>query len=312
METTFTTIDEYIAGYDGERRQRLEELREIIRTAAPKEAKETINYRMPTFRYNGNLIHFAMFKHHIGVYPGVEAVDKFAQELKDYKTSKGAVQLPLDKSIPQKLITDMVLYNVEMLQDKKNPSWETKYPQWEACEEFMAQLILKTTSPLKKEIKWGANVYTFSGKNVIGWGGFKDFFSLWFYNGVFLTDPLEVLITASEGKTKSLRQWRFTDVKQMDEQQILNYIEESVQTIRDGKEIKPEKASPKKAEGLLKEALDSDVQFADAFQKLTPGKQKDYIEHIAEAKQEKTKLARIDKIKPMILEGKGLHDKYKR
>ena len=142
-------------------------------------------------------------------------------------------------------------------------------------------------------------------------GGFKDFFSLWFYNGVFLTDPLQVLISASEGKTKALRQWRFTDVKDMDERKILDYINESIQTILDGKEIKIEKAAAKKVEGLLKSYLAAHADLQEAFDKLTPGKQREYIEYIEEAKQEKTKQTRLEKIHPLILQGKGLHDKYK-
>src|SRR5690606_5909032 len=98
----------------------------------------------------------------------------------------------------------------------------------------------------------------------------------------------------------------------MDEKKILAYIEESVQPIKDGKEIKPERSAPKQVEGFLKEELSKDKVFQEAFDKLTPGKKKEYIEYIEEAKQEKTKLSRVEKIKPMILEGKGLHDKYKK
>src|SRR5690606_28236108 len=109
-----------------------------------------------------------------------------------------------------------------------------------------------------------------------GWRGFKNFFSLWFNNGVFLEDKLKVLVTASEGKTKSLRQWRFTDVKDMNEKDILAYIEESVQTIKDGKELKKTKAPIKQVDGILKEYLERDKKFMDSFYALTPGKQKEY------------------------------------
>ena len=310
--STFTNIDEYIAGFDGEAQKTLKDVRAIIKKAAPKESKETINYKMPTYRYNGNLIHFAMFKNHLGLYPGPEAIEHFAEALKPYKTSKGAIQIPLNQSLPEKLISDIVQFNAEHLKERTYPSWETKNERWNDCQELMNQIVLKNKTALKREIKWGSDVYTYQGKNVIGWGGFKDFFSLWFYNGVFLEDKEQVLVTASEGKTKSLRQWRFTDIKDMDEKKILAYIEESVQTIKDGKEIKPERSAPKQVEGFLKEELSKDIVFQEAFDKLTPGKKKEYIEYIEEAKQEKTKLSRVEKIKPMILEGKGLHDKYKK
>lgn len=307
-----TNIDEYISGFEGDQKKMLEKVKSIIKNAAPKEAKETINYRMPTFRYNGNLIHFAMFKNHLGIYPGVDAVKHFEKELSSYKTSKGAIQIPLKSEIPEQLIIDLVDFNVQLLKERKYPSWENKNSKWDECQEFMNQIILKTKTPLKKEIKWGADVYTYQGKNVIGWGGFKDFFSLWFYNGVFLEDKLNVLITASEGKTKSLRQWRFKNIQEMNEKDILHYIDESVQTIKEGKAIKPEKAAPKEVTGILREYLEENSEFKKSFYSLTAGKQKEYTEYIEEAKQDKTKLARVEKIIPMILEGKGLHDKYKR
>ena len=165
---------------------------------------------------------------------------------------------------------------------------------------------------LQKEFKWGSDIYTFRGKNVVGWGGFKDFFTEWFYNGVFLEDKAKVLITASEGKTKALRQWRFTDAAQMNEKKLMAYILEAIQVVKDGKEIKPEKSAPPVPGGLFEEHLQADPAFRQAFERLTPGKQREYIEYIDEAKQEKTRLTRLEKIKPLVLDGKGLNDKYKR
>src|SRR5690554_4933120 len=98
----------------------------------------------------------------------------------------------------------------------------------------------------------------------------------------------------------------------MDEKKILTYINESIQTIKDGKVLKPEKSTPKEVEGILKIAFDNDHQLHTAFYSLTPGKRKEYIEYIDEAKQEKTKQARLKKITTLILQGKGLHDQYKR
>lgn len=312
MSKSFSTIDEYIQTVDPVRQALLQELRQLILKHAPEGTTETINYGMPTFRYHGNLVHFALFKNHVGLYPGSDAIEEFAPLLSAYKTSKGAIQLPLDKPLPEGLIKALVDFNAEKLKDKTAPNWHKNYARWEECVELMHQLIVKTAEPLQKEFKWGTDIYTFNKKNVIGWGGFKDFFSLWFYNGVFLADQEKVLISASEGKTKALRQWRFTDVKDMDEKKILAYINESIQTIKDGKEIKIEKSAPKAIKGLLKDALENDANVDLAFKRLTPGKQKEYIEYIEEAKQEKTKLARIEKIKPLILGGKGLHDKYKK
>lgn len=309
MSTTNSLIEQYIEGFDSEKKHILKELLLIIRKVAPSETIETISYQMPTFRYNGNLIHFAAFKNHIGLYPGPDVIQHFASELQAYKTSKGAIQIPLDKPLPKKLIESIVLYNVEKLRDKKAPTWDSYREQWILAEEVMNQIIVQTS--LKKEFKWGTDIYTFQGKNVVGWGGFKSFFSIWFYNGVFLEDKEKVLISASEGKTKSLRQWRFTDVKEMNEKKILAYIQESIQTIIDGKVLQPQKSEPGKPEGILKVALQNDKVFQSSFESLTPGRKKEYIEYINEAKQEVTKQNRLEKIIPLILQGKGLHDKYK-
>lgn len=310
MTPTVSNIDEYIAACPATHQDLLQQLRQLILETAPEETTETIAYKMPTFRYHGNLIHFALNKAHLGIYPGAAALEAFSEQLEGYKTSKGALQLPLDKPLPKKLIKDLVKYNTAALKDKKGPNWHESRGNWQEAEELMQQLILKTD--LEKTFKWGSDIYTYNNKNVIGWGGFKHFFSLWFYNGVFLEDKEHVLISASEGKTKALRQWRFTDVRDMNEQKILEYIRESIQTIKDGKELTPQKNTERQLSGLLKEFLDADTTLNKAFHKLTPGKQREYMEYIEEAKQEKTRQSRLEKIKPQILDGKGLHDKYKK
>lgn len=310
MNTDFQNIDAYIALQDTEKQQKLQELRAIILGVLPQETIETISYRMPTFRYNGNLIHFSQFKNHIGIYPGPDAIEAFKDQLSGYKTSKGAVQIPNNAPLDKKLIEYIVLYNVDQLKDKKGTNWTTYREKWLDLYEKMAQLILKTN--LTKEFKWGTDVYTFQGKNIVGWAGFKNFFSIWFYNGVFLKDPYDLLISASEGKTKSLRQWRLEDNYQFDEDKILEYIQESIQAVRDGKSIPIEKRKTLQPQGILKEELANNVDFQNAFNRLTAGRQKEYIEYLNEAKQEKTQISRLDKIIPMILSGKGLHDKYKR
>ncbi|MDR0264059.1 MAG: DUF1801 domain-containing protein [Sphingobacterium sp.] len=309
MATSISTIDEYINQFDADKKAYLVKVRQLIAGLVPPSADETISYQMPTFRYKGNIIHFAMNKNHLGLYPGPDAIQHFATALKNFKTTKGAIQIPLDQPIPIQVITDIVNFNIDKLKDKQGPNWYQSRGNWQAAEELMQQIIVKTS--LKKEFKWGSYIYTHRGKNVIGWGGFKNFFSLWFYNGVFLEDKEKQLISASEGKTKALRQWRFENVKDMDAEKIAAYIQESIQTIDEGKELKPTKAPVKAPSGLFLEALQADKAFNDSFQALTPGKQKEYIEYIEEAKQEKTKQSRMEKIKPLILAKKGLNDKYK-
>ncbi len=106
-----SSIDEYIAAQPKEVRSLLQRIRKTIRAAAP-EAVERISWQMPTFWQGENLIHFAAFKKHIGLYPGGEATSEFAERLAGYKTSKGAIQLPLGKPIDYELITDIVRWRI--------------------------------------------------------------------------------------------------------------------------------------------------------------------------------------------------------
>ena len=97
------TIDEYIAAQDERVQPRLNEVRAILKKALP-EAEECISWSMPTYRKGRNIIHFAAFKKHIGVYPGGEATEKFAEELAEYDTSKGTIRLPYDRELPEDLL----------------------------------------------------------------------------------------------------------------------------------------------------------------------------------------------------------------
>jgi len=173
----------------------------------------------------------------------------------------------------------------------------------------VASLIAK--APLEKSIKWGAEVFTYNGKNVVSYGGFKNYFTIWFYNGVFLKDKYKVLINAQDGKTKSLRQWRFTSKEEIDEKKILEYISEAIEIEKKGLKIKPEKFQSVPLSQLLVDAFTVDKKLKTAFEKLTPGRQKEYILYLNEAKQIATKHNRLEKIKPMIVQGVGLNDKYK-
>ena len=181
--------------------------------------------------------------------------------------------------------------------------------QWTEELELVTSIINKL--PLEKTIKWGAEVYTYNGKNVVSYGGFKSFFTIWFYNGVFLEDKYNVLVNAQEGKTKSLRQWRFSSISEIDEKKILEYINEAIEIEKKGLKIAPERFVEIPVAEILEKEFKNDKILKNAFEKLTPGKQKEYIVYINEAKQEATKLKRLEKIKPMISQGIGLNDKYK-
>lgn len=106
------TIDEYIADQPIEHREKLELIRETIRKAAPK-SKEVISYMMPAFKQNGVLVYFALFKNHIGFFPTGSGIAAFQKELKDFKTSKGTIQFPLDEPIPYSLISKITKFRVK-------------------------------------------------------------------------------------------------------------------------------------------------------------------------------------------------------
>ena len=112
MTTKPNSIDEYIASFPEDIQKILEQVRTTIKDAAP-EAEETIKYAIPTFTFKGNLVHFAAFKNHIGLYPTPHAIETFEKELAVYKSAKGSIQFPLGKPIPYNLITKIVEFRVK-------------------------------------------------------------------------------------------------------------------------------------------------------------------------------------------------------
>ena len=114
MTTTikkFNSIDEYIDGFPKETQKILEQIRTEIKKAAP-EASETIKYAMPTFTLRGNLIHFAAFRNHIGLYPAPSGDETFKNEIAAYKGAKSSIRFPIDKPIPLELIRSMVKFRI--------------------------------------------------------------------------------------------------------------------------------------------------------------------------------------------------------
>lgn len=169
--------------------------------------------------------------------------------------------------------------------------------------------IINTTE-LEETVKWSALVYTLNNKNVIGLGAFKKHFGIWFFNGVFLKDEHNVLVNAQEEKTKALRQMRFESIDDIDENLVLAYVKEAIENQKLGKEIKPDR---RKKETVIPPELQNVLvnDLKTSFENLSPYKQREYCEYISSAKREATKQTRIEKIKPMILQGVGLNDKYK-
>jgi uncharacterized protein YdeI (YjbR/CyaY-like superfamily) len=190
-----------------------------------------------------------------------------------------------------------------MEQSKK--TWQQN-DLWVKEIDLLQSIINKT--PLVETTKWGGIVYTYNGKNIVGVGGFKSYFGLWFFNGAFLKDELKVLVSGGE-KTKAQLQWRFNSIDDVDEKKILTYLLEAIELEKQGKVHKPEK-SPLQISSFFEDFLKSE-QLMEVFSTFNLTKKKEFAEYIDTAKQEKTKLSRLEKIKPMIQNGIGLNDKYR-
>jgi len=106
------TIDEYIGVFPPEVQEILQKMREVIRSAAP-EAQEKISYGIPTFFLEGNLVHFAGYKKHIGFYPEPSGIAAFSEQLSAYESAKGSVKFPLDKSMPWDLVHEITAFRVK-------------------------------------------------------------------------------------------------------------------------------------------------------------------------------------------------------
>ena len=181
--------------------------------------------------------------------------------------------------------------------------------QWKEEAILLREIVISCS--LTETLKWGAPCYTLDGKNVVGIGVFKAYVGLWFFQGVLLKDPDNVFIKAQE-KTQAMLQWRFKNIDEIQNGPVREYILESIELFKQGKKIK----SPRNVEivvpDLLLQSLSNDSNLKVAWNALSPGCKREYINHILEAKREETRKSRIDKIKPMILEGKGFNDKYKK
>ncbi len=195
-------------------------------------------------------------------------------------------------------------------QEKLNLFFETESPFKEPLIR-LRNVLLETE--LEEDWKWNFPTYTYNGKNLIAIGRFKKNFGIWFFQGVFLKDQLGLLRNAQEGKTKAMRALNYANDEEVDLDIVRTYVEEAIANSIAGKEVKPDR-SPKEVsypEVLVNAFAKSDT-LEKAFKKLTPGKQREYCEHLGGAKQEATRWRRLEKCTPMILDGKGLNDKYKK
>lgn len=173
------------------------------------------------------------------------------------------------------------------------------------------EILLQTE--LEEGLKWGMPAYMINGKNVIGLGSFKKHFGIWFHQGVFLTDPKDVLRNAQEGKTVAMRQWKFESAKDIKKTWIKQYVIEAIQNQKEGLEIKP-KRKPKSEIVIpeeLAKAFKKKKTSKALFEKLSPGKQREVVEYIDQAKRQATKDNRVVKCLELMKEGKSPMDMYR-
>lgn len=178
--------------------------------------------------------------------------------------------------------------------------------------EKLRSILLKYD--FEESIKWMFPVYSLDGKNLLSIGATKKYVGLWFFQGGLLADELRLLTNAQEGKTKAMRQMRFVDIIEINENIIRAYVDEAIENHKAGREIKSVKPNAKivAIPVLLVEVLKENNLLQLAFDKLSQSKKNEYSEYITTAKQEATKLRRLKKIIPMIMEGVGMNDKYRK
>ena len=193
---------------------------------------------------------------------------------------------------------------------KSFEEYAEKHQKWKEQLQQLRELLLSTE--LEETIKWGAPTYVLNNKNVVGLGAFKNHCALWFFNGALLQQNTKLLVNAQEEKTKALRQIRFKENDQLQLSVLKKYIEEAIELQKADKEIKPRKSKPIEIPTELEKAFKNDTSLKSAFEKFTKGKQREFTEHIANAKREATKISRLQKCIPMIKAGIGLNDKYRK
>ena len=167
--------------------------------------------------------------------------------------------------------------------------------------------------PFAETIKWGMPTYVVDDKNLVGLGAFKNHVALWFFQGALLEDSAQILHNAQEGKTKAMRQIHFKTPEDINDVLLSSYLKETVDNQKKGLIVVVEKVEKKVVlPNELSTYLEKHPDMLNSFFNLTPGRQRAYAEYISSAKREKTKSERLVKITPLILDGKGLNDKYKR
>ncbi len=192
--------------------------------------------------------------------------------------------------------------------DKQVETFFENATKWKDEFQLLREIVCENKS-LEEEYKWMHPCYTFQGKNIVLIHGFKEYCALLFHKGVLLKDPQGVLIQQTEN-VQSARQIRFTNVQQIRKLKFVieDYIKEAVEIEKSGKKVAIKKVADYPIPEEFQKALDEDSVLQKAFYSLTSGRQKGYLFYFNQAKQSKTREARIEKYYQHILDGKGLDD----
>jgi uncharacterized protein YdeI (YjbR/CyaY-like superfamily) len=194
--------------------------------------------------------------------------------------------------------------------NKKNPKVDfffEKVQKWQKEFKGLRKVILDCK--LNEELKWGVPCYTFEKKNVILMHGFKEYCAILFVKGALLKDPAGMLITQTKN-VQAGRQIRFTDLKEItDNESILKaYIKEAIEVEKRGMKVNFKMTEEFDIPEEFQNKLDELPALKSAFDTLTPGRQRAYLLYFSAPKQSKTRLSRIEKYIPAILQGRGLKD----
>jgi uncharacterized protein YdeI (YjbR/CyaY-like superfamily) len=183
-----------------------------------------------------------------------------------------------------------------------------KSSNWKKEMTFLREIILDNKE-LTEDFKWMHPCYTLQGKNVVLIHGFKDYCALLFHKGALLKDPEGILIQQTEN-VQSARQIRFTGVNQIKQQKavINDYIKEAIAIERSGQKVTLKETKDFSIPEELAIKLKEDKDLHNAFYALTPGRQRAYLFYFGQAKQSQTRVSRIEKYIPKILDGKGIDD----
>lgn len=184
----------------------------------------------------------------------------------------------------------------------------SKAQTWQKEFEKLRAIILDCQ--LTEEVKWGVPCYTFGKRNVVLMHGFKEYCALLFFKGALLKDAKNILIAQTEN-VQSSRQIRFTNAREIDAMSAVlkSYIREAIEVEKAGLKVPLKKTAEFAVPEEFQNKLDESPELKNAFDALTPGRQRAYLLHFAAARQSTTRASRVEKCRQRILEGKGLDDR---